>query len=255
MNLNFDISLANGYKSKSQIARVLTENWVTRQVYCPCCGSLPLYDFENNRPVADFYCENCKEEFELKSKNGKIGKVIVDGAYSTMIERINSDNNPNLFFLTYTKQWAVSNFLIIPKHFFTADIIIKRPPLADTAKRAGWIGCNINLAKVADIGKVFLVREGQVVNKEIVQDSFNKTVFLRNTNLKARGWLLDVMNCIDQVDEDTFTLDEIYKFEKILRTKYPSNNFVKDKIRQQLQILRDKGVISFMGRGVYKKDF
>ena len=53
----------------------------------------------------------------------------------------------------------------------------------------------------------------------------------------------------------TFTLDEIYKFEKILRTKYPSNNFVKDKIRQQLQILRDKGVISFMGRGVYKKDF
>ncbi len=255
MNLNFDISLANGYKSKSQIARVLTENWVTRQVYCPCCGSLPLYDFENNRPVADFYCENCKEEFELKSKNGKIGKVIVDGAYSTMIERINSDNNPNLFFLTYTKQWAVSNFLIIPKHFFTADIIIKRPPLADTAKRAGWIGCNINLAKVADIGKVFLVREGQVVNKEIVQDSFNKTAFLRNTNLKARGWLLDVMNCIDQVDEDTFTLDEIYKFEKILRTKYPSNNFVKDKIRQQLQILRDKGVISFMGRGVYKKDF
>ena len=38
MNLNFNIDLAEGYKSNSQIARVLTENWVKENSYCPNCG-------------------------------------------------------------------------------------------------------------------------------------------------------------------------------------------------------------------------
>jgi len=144
MDLLLNTKLAKGYSSNSQIARILTEQWVKENSYCPSCGTLPLNEFENNRPVADFYCINCREEFELKSKGGKISNTITDGAYSTIIERINSDNNPNFFFLTYSKEWRVNNFLIIPKQFFTSEIIIKRPPLAKTAKRAGWVGCNID---------------------------------------------------------------------------------------------------------------
>ena len=41
--------------------------------------------------------------------------------------------------------------------------------------------------------------------------------------------------------------------ESILKQKYPMNNFVKDKIRQQLQILRDREIIEFLGKGRYKK--
>ena len=96
MNLYFDTLLISNYKSKSQIARVLTENWVSCNAYCPNCGS-ELTEFENNRPVADFLCKNCREEFELKSKNANnIGKKIVDGAYSKIIERISSENNPDI---------------------------------------------------------------------------------------------------------------------------------------------------------------
>ena len=61
------------------------------------------------------------------------------------------------------------------------------------------------------------------------------------------------MNCIDLINNNTFTLDEVYQFEQKLKLKYPNNNFIKDKIRQQLQILRDKGIIEFSGRGKYKK--
>mgnify|MGYP001018571371 FL=1 len=61
------------------------------------------------------------------------------------------------------------------------------------------------------------------------------------------------MNCVDLIQKETFTLDDVYKFEKELQSKYPTNNFIKDKIRQQLQVLRDKGIIEFLGRGVYKK--
>ena len=253
MNLNLNIDLAKGYKSSSQIARLLTEDWVLNNSYCPKCGEKPLNEFENNRPVADFYCKSCNEEFELKGKNGNLSNKITDGAYSTMIERIDSNNNPNLFLLTYTKQWTVNDFLIIPKHFFTKEIIIQRPPLADTAKRAGWIGCNIDISKVANVGKIFLIKNTKTIEPKIVQEIFNKNLFLRTKNQEARGWVLDIMNCVDSIKKRTFTLDEIYKFEEKLKMKYPNNNFIKDKIRQQLQILRDRGMIEFLSRGNYKK--
>ncbi len=170
-----------------------------------------------------------------------------------MIERINSDNNPNFFFLTYTKQWTVNDFLIIPKQFFTPEIIIKRPPLASTARRAGWVGCNVDISNIAESGKVFLVKNAQIINSKLVNESFNKTLFLRGKSKEAKGWILDIMNCIDSVKKEVFTLDEVYKFEEKLKVKYPNNNFIKDKIRQQLQVLRDKGIIEFVGRGNYKK--
>jgi type II restriction enzyme len=69
----------------------------------------------------------------------------------------------------------------------------------------------------------------------------------------SKGWILDVMTCVDAIKKNEFTLDEVYKFEEKLKTKYPNNNFIKDKIRQQLQLLRDKGIIEFTGRGKYKK--
>lgn len=35
--------------------------------------------------------------------------------------------------------------------------------------------------------------------------------------------------------------------------KHPENNHIKDKIRQQLQFLRDEGLVEFTTRGNYKK--
>ncbi len=43
----------------------------------------------------------------------------------------------------------------------------------------------------------------------------------------------------------------MYKFEKELYLKHPSNNNIKPKIRQQLQYLRDKGYLTFDGNGTY----
>lgn len=255
MNLSFDTYKANNYTSNSQIARVLTEDWVKSNSYCPSCGESSLNEFENNKPVADFYCNSCLEQFELKSKNAtKIGNKITDGAYSTMIERINSDENPNFFFLTYDKAyWKVNNFIIIPKHYFTSEIIIKRKPLSKNARRAGWVGCNIDITKVPENGRIFLVRNSEVIAKDKVQSKWKGTDFLKLKKGESKGWILDTMNCIDAIQKDTFSLSEVYSFEKQLKTKYPNNNFIKDKIRQQLQLLRDKGLIEFKSRGTYKK--
>jgi type II restriction enzyme len=254
MNLHFNLATSAGYHSQSQIAKVLTEHWVKTNSFCPNCGYKELNQFKSNRPVADFFCQSCNQEYELKSKNGLLGAKIVDGAYGTMIRRIAEANNPNFFFLTYSKQnWTVQDFLIIPKHYFVADFIEKRKPLSTTARRAGWTGCNILLQKIPSFGRIFLVKDSTIVKKDLVIKKWQGTNFLREVNQKSKGWLLDVLNCIDLISTTTFNLEDIYKFEPHLRLKYPNNNFVKDKIRQQLQILRDKGVIEFLSRGFYKK--
>lgn len=199
MLLTFDTSLAVRYASASQKVRVLTEDWVERMIFCPNCGQDHLVNYENNRPVADFYCQNCQEDFELKSKNGKIDKKIVDGAYETMIKRLQSDNNPNFFLLGYTSGYCVCNFVVIPKQFFTPSIIERRKPLADTARRAGWVGCNILLSNIPDSGKIYLVRDGVVIPRSEVLTKWRKTLFLREENkMSVRGWMLDIMRCIEK---------------------------------------------------------
>ncbi|MBI3255814.1 MAG: restriction endonuclease [Candidatus Andersenbacteria bacterium] len=254
MQLNFDKNIVGRYKSRSQQARILTENWVDTQVFCPNCGHLEVDKYPNNRPVADFYCSNCREEFELKSKQGTIGKKIVDGAYLTMLERLTSSSNPNFFFLNYDlPSLEVTDFLIIPKHFFIPEIIEERKPLAITARRAGWVGCNILLQSIPQTGKIFFVKNGQIEAKEKILAEWQKTLFLREEKeLSSKGWLLDVMKCIEKLGKREFTLEDTYMFERELGQLHPDNQHIKEKIRQQLQILRDKGYLDFVSRGYYR---
>ena len=72
MNLFINTQIGDSYTSSSQKARVITEYWVSKQIYCPSCGS-DITSYENNRPVADFLCATCAEDYELKSIKGKFG--------------------------------------------------------------------------------------------------------------------------------------------------------------------------------------
>jgi type II restriction enzyme len=183
-----------------------------------------------------------------------MGKKIVNGAYSTMIERLNSYNNPNFLFLTYDKTTLdILNFIAIPKYFFIPDIIEKRKPLHNAARRAGWIGCNIIMNNIPDFGKIFFIQKGVVKSKEDVLFNWSRTEFVkRSHDIEARGWMLDVLLCIERIKKNEFTLEEVYIFESYLKVKYPQNNNIKAKIRQQLQFLRDRKVIDFIGRGKYR---
>ncbi len=254
MQLFFNKKLANNYTSKSQKVRVLTEDWVNRQIYCANCGRIKIDKYENSRPVADFFCPNCKEDYELKAKKEKTGNKIVNGAYKTMIERLQSKNNPNFFLLNYNpRSFEVLNFFVIPKHFFVPQIIEKRKPLSQYARRSGWIGCNILLQSIPQSGKIFYVKNRKVKSKEKVLENWNKTLFLRESgSAELRGWILDIMNCIDKINKKEFSLQELYNYENDLKLIHPNNKHIKDKIRQQLQFLRNKGYLEFKGNGKYK---
>jgi hypothetical protein len=241
------------YMSGSQSARAWTEAWVKAWAYCPNCGNAKMSQFPNNSPVADFLCSSCSEEFELKSQKGKFGPKVSDGAYKTKCERLAASNNPNLLLMNYDlKSLAVVNLFIVPKHFFVQDIIEKRKPLATTARRAGWIGSTILIGKVPEAGKIHIVQNGVIRPKEAVLQEWQKTLFLRSESLESRGWLLDVMKCVESLGKHEFTLDEVYGFERHLAELYPGNQNVRPKIRQQLQYLRDRGFLEFVSRGNYR---
>src|SRR3989344_4143445 len=220
MKLDFDEKIADDYTSASQRASVLTEHWVDETVFCPNCGRFEIDKYPNNQPVADFYCSNCKEDYELKSKRDSIGTKILDGAYRTKMERLRSSSNPNLFVLNYHLQnLSVLDFFVIPKHFFVPEIIEKRKPLAASARRAGWIGSNILLQKIPQIGKIFLVHQQKVEPKEKVLAERKKTLtpfrakIIRRFNpfrrvlVMCKGYSEDYENFTELVCGDDKNLD------------------------------------------------
>jgi type II restriction enzyme len=253
MKLTLDKNLVANYTNTSQKIRVLSESWVLEEIYCPNCGGV-VSGYKNNKPVADFYCLKCFEDFELKSKQGKFGNKISAGAYSKMIERVNSNQKPNFFFMSYLLDvLGVNNFFVVPKHFFITEMIEKRNPLSDTARRAGWVGSNIIFSKIPKAGKIFYIENGNIIPKQEVLNKWQKTVFLKQVKkTESKVWILDIMNCIDMLDKEEFSLQDIYAFEYDLSIIHPENKNVKPKIRQQLQFLRDKGYLEFIGSGLYR---
>src|SRR5580658_6677579 len=112
------------YVSGSQRARVFTESWVAAYLFCPNCGARRIARHPNNSPVADFFCAECGEDFELKSKKGAMGPRVADGAYGAKLARLGSDTNPNLALMSYDlTRFAVTDFFFVPKQFFTPAII------------------------------------------------------------------------------------------------------------------------------------
>lgn len=78
MNIQLDRNLSEKYNSKSQRVRVITENWMFRNMYCPRCGFARIEQFENNKPVADFFCSNCDNEWDEMRKKHYNGEITDD---------------------------------------------------------------------------------------------------------------------------------------------------------------------------------
>lgn len=241
------------YKSNSQVARVLSENWFSSEMYCPCCLNTRIDTYPHNKKAIDFFCLNCSNEFQLKSSNKKFTKRVLDGEFNTMMNFINLDKVPNFFLMHYSNHdWYVKNLLIIPRFFITSSIIEKRNPLSEKARRHGWVGCNIILDNIPEDGKIIIIKDEKLVEKEVVSKKWKKMFFLNRQKPSIRGWTSDVLKCVEDLSENEFNLKDVYKFRNYLSELHPENKHVEAKIRQQLQILRDNQIIKFISRGNYQ---
>ncbi len=253
MKLELRPEIAAAYKSFSQRARVLTETWVEENLYCPACPSDSLHPTPKGKRVVDFICPECNEAYQLKSQSHPFGNRITNSAYEPKIEAIRTGTIPNFLFLQYDLEvLRVSDLFVVPKHFMSQSIIEQRRPLSERARRRGWVGSNILLGHLPTDARIPIIKEGYEIPKATVRDSWNRFLFLREQSVYSRGWLADVLACVRQLDRETFTLADVYTFEKQLAELHPRNRHIRPKIRQQLQVLRDYGIVEFLGKGVYR---
>jgi type II restriction enzyme len=68
MNLSMTGALAAAYHSGAQRARVVTEAWGEKNLYCPNCSSPKLTWLEPGHPASDYSCPKCRFWFQLKSQ-------------------------------------------------------------------------------------------------------------------------------------------------------------------------------------------
>jgi type II restriction enzyme len=202
--------------------------------------------------VVDFTCPKCAATFQLKSQSCAFSRRIVDAAYRSTVRAIMEDRTPNLYALHYgLSEWAVANVILIPRFAFPLSAIEKRKPLAQTARRAGWVGCNILLHAIPPDARIKIVSDGKPVAPTAVREQNARLRPLAKIKSEQSGWTLDVLNVVRSLGKSEFDLADVYKSDAKLAKLHPANRHVRDKIRQQLQILRDLGLLEFLGGGEY----
>jgi type II restriction enzyme len=139
--------------------------------------------------------------------------------------------------------------------FLTPNVIAKRKPLSASARRAGWVGCNIRLDLIAPEARIPLVGNGRPCDTREVRSAFHRFDGLRGIKPAARGWTTLTLRVISGIGQKMFSLSDLYARERIFAASYPENKNVRAKVRQQLQVLRDLGYLEFSGRGFYRTLF
>ena len=253
MGLELPTANLDRYKSASQRARIGTEAWGAINFFCPACKSPRLDIAPRNTVAVDYRCPKCDSPFQLKSQSKPFGTKIVDAAYSEMKRAILADRTPNLYVLHYDlAQWAVRTVILIPHFAFALSAIECRPPLGPNARRAGWIGCNILLNKIPQDARIPIIQSGNAVPASEVRQAYKRLRPLENLKVEKRGWTLDVLNVVRSLNKKEFTLADVYARADDLAKLHPQNAHIPDKIRQQLQVLRDLGLLQFLGQGSYR---
>ncbi len=170
-----------------------------------------------------------------------------------MVKAIREDRTPNLFAMHYSaEEWRVENLILIPHFAFPLSAIEKRKPLGPNARRAGWVGCNILLGAIPEDARISIVANGKARASSEVREQYRRIKPLARVSPEKRGWTLDVLNVLRRMRKTEFDLSDVYAHEAELHELHPDNRHVKDKIRQQLQVLRDAGLVAFLGRGEYR---
>ena len=152
ISLQFDPTLAFGYTSKSQMARIMMETWAEMNLYCLSCSSDRLKRLPANTPLSDFSCPSCEREYQLKAKDGRFAGIVPGAEYKKMVAAARSGSVPEYFLAEYDTRWSMLVWVrALPGSRIQAERIIARKPLSDTARRKGWVGCNIDVAGIPTV--------------------------------------------------------------------------------------------------------
>lgn len=252
LDLSKYLHLTTQYTSASQRARVLTEVWVAENFLCLTCdrkiSALPA-----NTRACDFQCESCNERYQLKSSSKNLSNRILGAEYHTTLTTVRLDRHPSLILLQYNRDnFSVANLKILHGSWITENVVIPRSPLRPPARRAGWQGCIIDLRSIPASAFVEIIKDGQILPQVVIKNHWQTARAISSFSNSQRTWLSLVLHVVDNLPAN-FSLQDIYKYEEKFIQYHPKNKNIRAKIRQQLQIARDLGLIKFLEPSVYQK--
>ena len=209
--------------------------------------------------MRDFACPSCKVTYQLKAKSGRFGIKVANSAYSKKISAIEQGSVPHYAFLNYDRaSWVVTGLFIVPSHLIGRGCIQRRNPLGPNAKRAGWVGSNILLGDIPEDGRIWIVSESSISSPSDVRSKWQRIAFLGTDPRASQGWGADVYSRVCRLAQESgnryFTLQSFYsRFLAELAQLHPENHHIREKIRQQMQVLRTGGLLEFVdNRGNYR---
>lgn len=107
------------------------------------------------------------------------------------------------------------------------------------------------LSRVPKEKKIRFPKTEEDIFPEQENDLYDAGVETISNSLSS--WRLDVFNTVLRIPQNIFELKTVYQFKDELQKLHPENKNIEPKIRQQLQELRDLGLIEFAQLGVYRK--
>ena len=60
-----------------------------------------------------------------------------------------------------------------------------------------------------------------MLDKEAVISQVKRSTLLSATSVETRSWLFDVLNCVNKIQSQVFSLHDVYAFEEYLSEKHP----------------------------------
>ena len=232
MDLRLDLTTAEGYRSGSQIARKISEDWATRNLFCLLVllttSTLP----EPTRPCGTTLVQPVGRSISSKARVSDSDGRSAISAYDIKMQAIADGQAPHYAFLQYSKLTSrVTDLFVVPGHFLSPAVIEQRAPLKDTAMRHGWVGSNILIGKLPTEARVLVVEAGVCREPSDVRDEWGRYRFLAG---KRGGWAADVLSCVRVLQQETgtneFTLQAFYqRFETELAARHLDNRNVRPK--------------------------
>lgn len=164
--------------------------------FCLACDSKALVRTAPNTRCTDFCCPLCKHQYELKTFRRRPLRSLIDGAYETMMSRVQGGTAPTLFMLERNEGWRVTGLSALHSVFLTPSVIEKRNLLPVTARRAGWVGCKIRIDQLAPDAELHIIRSGKPQPREQLRREFQRFQPLAQLSAAERGWTSLVLKVV-----------------------------------------------------------
>lgn len=244
MNIRLRWNLALRFKKATHQARVVTEDWVRREMYCINCSRGRLIALDNNAKVIDFRCSNCRHQYQVKATKGRLTSQLPGATYRATRTAIRMGRAPNFLLVVYRiLPPEVREVLAIPRHFITEETISRRIVNSRSGKpsRETFV---LHLNKIPDDAKIRVVHRGRPVARRAATRAWRKGGRIERRAAIVRKGPIDFWAAVPGASGWSFGVRDFRGYERKSGEGLAHYRRRLEALERQLQELENSGFIT-----------